>query len=150
MFFLLLAQSHLYFSHGLLARHKTSGNIYPLKQVCLRLSCFVLICKHGGFVSPRVWSIWGRARVSVRLRPHVAPVISEFVATAGRQGSRENSWFPPGVPLLLCPHFQITFTVSQARYDTGAAAALFLNCLLNHTAIHCFSDTFQGQRCATF
>lgn len=86
---------------------------------------------------------------SVSVHLHVAVSFSSCVASAGRQGSWESSWFPLRVTRQLCPHFEITFTISQAQYDT-VAATLFLNCLLNHEAIDCFPDTFQGQRCRCF
>lgn len=53
--FLLSAQSNLYFSHGWLAPHRTSGNIYLSKLQQVRLRLFMLCCVHlqtQGFVSP--------------------------------------------------------------------------------------------------
>lgn len=120
----------------------------------LRLQCIYL--ETSGFVLPT--GLWWSSSVlfkvelqflSVFVCLHVALSFYCCVATAGGQGSCESFWFPWRVTLLLCPHFEITFPISQAHYDTGVAS-LFLNCLQNHRAIDDFPDIFQGQRCIHF
>lgn len=151
--FLLSAQSNLYFSHGWLARHKTSGNIYlsKLQQVSPQTRrakdapAFMLCCVYlqtRGFVSPT-----GSRRLidlrSVFVR-FLRALPCHFRVCCRRAG---QPWM-----LLISPRSSTAAVPTLYRLSSSleaGAASLFLNSWITRRSA-AFLIHWGGQRCSHF
>lgn len=145
----LSAEHNLYSSHGYSAVCITQQRV----GIFTFQTTFILsstsgsdgfICKHAALSQPRVYGVlevfWNKVELKFsvcHLPPVRCPVILEAELLAGRAAVKP--WFPWGVPPLLCPLCEITFSISQATLWHGVLLVYFLNRLYNLKAIWPFS-----------